>query len=323
MSLYNQFQLTGRDGGDAVSLAIVEKMVEKALSEKKLKNFQDFSLCLLISDKNTTTNEMLLDIPVEIFPAKIDFVKWRIQVLKQLNRHEDLISFAKEQSAQEPLLLEDWELLMLYLEACLATETPLAQVIFWDCTSFEKSNQKRAHYLFQIELLSKYKNCPEITIQAYFENFGDKESCFSDLLQYLPSLTDLDYFFKKLDLESSKCVSDANSRMRIINTIKIAKFLSQSCPETKIPDLMPASLITLSNEWTSSYSAACSDLVLLAVVGLMEEYNSRKENCILYECVDLLYREIAKNETNFYLKLVLLYVLRELGGISLALQRRF
>lgn len=94
LTLYNQSQLTEKDESENGSLGLVQKMIEKAVDEKKMKDFQDFSLCLLLcpSEKDDRLVQSLVDVPMSVFPSAIDGHKWKLQLLHHQKKWSEIMS---------------------------------------------------------------------------------------------------------------------------------------------------------------------------------------------------------------------------------------
>jgi hypothetical protein len=138
-------------------LELVEKMVKKALEQGQFTTFQEYSLCLLISDQDMKILEPLLHVPSETFPAKLDYIKWKCNLLHRLGRLDDLYQYARQLDPSS-VLLNDWEILSLYFDAAVSLRKHgqylEEDIVFWNCESLQ-AYQKRDYYLADIELAAR------------------------------------------------------------------------------------------------------------------------------------------------------------------------
>ena len=89
-----------KKGNEDASLDLVKKMLHKAVSEGRLKSFQDYCLCMLLPNKEPAFLNLLASIPDEIFPTSLDGTKWRVQVLFYQKNYASLIEYCK--AMQDP-----------------------------------------------------------------------------------------------------------------------------------------------------------------------------------------------------------------------------
>lgn len=103
LALYNQAQVTEKKGPEEISLDLVKKMLHKAVSEGRLKSFQDYCLCMLLPTKDPAFMSMLSSIPENIFPTSLDSTKWKAQVLFHQKAHASLVEYCK--SMKDPTMM--------------------------------------------------------------------------------------------------------------------------------------------------------------------------------------------------------------------------
>lgn len=321
MCLYCGTQTVERGSSEVVALGLVEKMVQKALVEKKLKSFQDYSLCLLVSDKNQGIMNELLQIPDDVFPTQLDAFKWKVKILVHTANWDQVITLVKA-TTPTTLLLDDWEALMCYMDAALHVNSQVSvdEFLIWDSSVLDKSHHKRAHFLAMIAFYAKRKLSPahlDEAITNYFDAFGDKDACFPDLLPYLPEFTNKSFF--TAFLEATRDTADSlGLKTKVINAMKIHKYLSLKTGVT-CSFASATSCKELHDSWASEGHLA-SELIILHVICLLEEFSCSNEVSLLYKAACTLEAAINGDETNFYLKLLLIFILRELGGVSAALK---
>lgn len=310
--LYHQTQLSK----STTTIKLVQKMIQKALQDNLFNTFQEYSICLLVPNYEEQFLKQLLSIPDKIFPVKVDSIKWKLEFLKSSDHASKVVNIVK--SFDSPF--DDWNIIECYINACKQLDLSLAETIFWDKDSFLAPFQQRTCFLAEMHMYSLWECIDSITkcIMDYFDNFGHKESCFSDLLPYL-QISKIDYVDICLNhfLSASNITGQMNGddQEKLLTILKIVKYLkpSHSC------DSITSTIIC--NETTKERKAT---LLMLSIVDMIEKsykddslgYDSR----ILFQIAVSINNEINKLDNYAPLKLILISILREMRGTTLALE---
>ncbi|KAI8880386.1 TPR-like protein, partial [Backusella circina FSU 941] len=328
--------------GNQLSYTLAERMMAKALDEKRLEEVEHLRLYLLIlldQKKSEQALDLLLNSPLGEKSLRDPEVRQiKSELLRENKRWTEVITDSQE--ALEKENADDWFNWLAYFDAMEALvqqnddtiiEKAEALIESLKKATLESKQMKRGPFLAQLELnyrLAKIGKKDEKTvldhIVSYFAQFGSKSCCFEDLQTYIGFLTGDDA--KAIPfIDSLKCsIHSANEKSAKIKNIyknvnirKIEWFLNLHAVSDKSIDTV--------NELWAQYQEALplgeglektemqygDEFVILASHLLLDLYIQHKDTGYLIQAVTLLEMALEKSVYNFQIKLILvrLYVL--------------
>lgn len=208
-------------------------------------------------------------------------------------------------------------------------------VFFWDKENLPE-NKKNVSLLSKIDYGSRIKDQHLINYMTeYFDLFGHKDSCFSYLQPYLQlGLTFSSVIESKLKFLLDKKLGSEDSLQLLLTAFKLNEYFLQSL----ITPAMPISYKEYIHYYILSKSIChkpLCDFIILALFSIFREYAEEQTLPIkvsipeqvplslpypfLFTAVSLALVGIQDDDSNFTLKLIAIFLLRELGAVSLAI----
>jgi len=335
---------TNENAGMMLSLA--EKMAKKAIEDNKLDELEELTLLLSILEEQGKLDEALTivkgDLGDRIYKVDYDRKRVEMEFNIKLKRWKEIHSISKI------LLLndtpDDWNLYTIHFDAIqkILEEEPSertklleeGKAFIQDIIAKEKLNPRvrRGPFLSEFEFSKRFEEKPSEKIPDlvlnYFNLFGSKSCCFTDLRSYLcfiPSekkdglLSQLQQKADSIDLN----VSAANN-IRMNTCIAQIKWCIESYQH---PFNTPPSEITIVDKWIEAYEKSLpygkslevtelqygDDYVLLAAHLLIYQYKLTGDRAYLLQAVALLQYGNKNSKYNFQMKLLAIRIYAILG----------
>lgn len=258
MSIVMQAHEAGPELAKSLQLPLAEKMVQKFVEDKKIKDEKEVLLYLMIlemQDKLAGALDVLEGPLGEMLHSYIVVPVKKIELLVKMS------CWNRANAEIKKILIDDldnWSLYLNYFKtvfhiAEIESKNEVSESvtsIIGDCVSFltevQKKNENGNHRLrgpnlaameFFVQLLDHGMD-PEMhfgyftdLLLVYFKNFGSKTCCLNDLQPYLDRLSEtqvttfLDEIWKFIELEDGQLPTSKEQMLRYISNLHITRYL--------------------------------------------------------------------------------------------------
>ncbi|KAI7874177.1 N-acetyltransferase B complex non catalytic subunit-domain-containing protein [Mucor mucedo] len=334
--------------GNKLSYVLAERMMAKALEEKRLEEVEHMRLYLLIlldQNKNEEALSLLLDSSLGQTSLRDPEVRQiKSELLRENKRWESVIEMS--QDALEKENADDWFQWLAYfdaVDALILDETKAVDTIEGAYRLIENSKKavlegnllKRGPFLAELDLNYRLQKVgrkdEEIVLKnlvCYFGRFGSKNCAFEDLQSYIVFLRSDASKSKKFidDLKNTiQPATDKNATVKNVyknvNIRKLERFLGLH-PQSEIKQGL-----AIVNELWAEYQDALplgeglektemqygDEFVILASHILLDLYTEHKQAAFLIQAISLLEIALVKSIHNFQIKLILVRMYTMIG----------
>ena len=321
---------------------LLGKMIQRALQDKFMSSFQEYSICLSLTSGPMSESlvSLMLSVPDSIFPTISDAIKWRLAVYMRVCNMDAIIDLVVQSSTP----FDDWYIMETYTRACLYANDSIETAIFWSSPSYIEAHpdalntitQQRIRALSELQLVF-FSSCPcqALCIKyliKYFEEFCKKEICFSDLIPYFTQISSLDVALgKNVQIEfcqyliefisNSHILVDGDSSLpgrydlieKVLTACKILVFFKHT------------GALPMHEYYEALYRYGSIEqktgILMLQMNSLLDRESNSYSKVNLEKAALILIRAIQKEGLFNYapMKLLLISILRELRGTNLAL----
>ncbi|KAI8976468.1 N-acetyltransferase B complex non catalytic subunit-domain-containing protein [Pilobolus umbonatus] len=332
--------------GNKLSYVLAERMMAKALEEKKLEEVEQLRLYLLIlldQKKSKEALSLLLDTPLGHTALRDPEVRQiKSELLRDNKRWSDVIVMSKE--ALEKENADDWFNWLAYFDAVDAMMNEdgksdalkNAELLVDDMKNavLQSKDLKRGPFLAELELSHRLHKIGKRDksvllghVVSYFKRFGAKNCCYEDIQSYILFLRSDPQASKEFiqslrsTIESSQHVSSQTKNVQKSANIRKVEYLLNLYPcDTQstlaiIHDLWLEyqEALPLGNDLEKTEMQYGDDFVILSAQLLVDLYNQYKQPSHLIQAASLLEIALGNSIHNFQIKLILVRIYAMLG----------
>ncbi|KAI8836964.1 N-acetyltransferase B complex non catalytic subunit-domain-containing protein [Chytriomyces cf. hyalinus JEL632] len=329
-------------GAPNIFFPLAEKMLQKAVEEKRITHFEEVYLYMLVLDSQkkylACVKLLSSELATSLCKVESELKQLVLKYMHMAEQTDSVIELCREGLRETP---DDWRVYVTYVEALYQyiveqSDEPVsnakdtqelkdARKFLADLQTSEPSSKGKGPFLGEMELLLKFEMVEDLVgcLSQYFQKFGATISFFEDVKRYLTHVPaeSREAFVAGLSQLAVQAESDEILAIRKrINLHKVkycvTSFFSEKDTQKFIEELMGEynAGLELGKDLKSTERQHGDDCVVIAALLLLDQFQSdRKKKHLLYHAILILETGLQKSVHNFQMKIMLIRLYAYLG----------